>query len=225
MRASIKDNSINLEGFKYFVGGASSVAFGAYGDKKSPIGPGKLNYLDVWDVLPESKLAEVPLTVSGFAIEFADEKGIELFAGLKIPGLGQIDSSPSLKDVSGGRVKLMKVSPQGDGDLLRQVNDSPRMLNKLIDFGGSARIVETVLICVEAELFDSFSATLTSKGAVIVEGALVKAELAGKWQSARTVDVSKGTCLGYSLGEPRWDATMDRNKTRVTSLRADQQGL
>ena len=61
MRASIHDNSINLEGFKYFVGGASSVAFGAYGDKKSPIGPGKLNYLDVWDLLPAARLAEVAL--------------------------------------------------------------------------------------------------------------------------------------------------------------------
>jgi hypothetical protein len=225
MKAKITDRTINLEGFKYFVGGASSVAFGDFGDKRVPIGPGKLNYLDVWGCLTKDRLEEVALTVSGFDIEFENEKGIGLFAGLEIPGLGHLDSSLSIKDVSGGKVKLMKVTPRGDGELIRQYNASPRALNKLIDFGGSARVVETVLVAVEAELYDSFTAGLTSEGAVVVEGVLVKAELAGKWQAAKTVKVSKGTTLGYSLSEPIWNANQDRNKTAIERLRADQQGL
>jgi hypothetical protein len=119
----------------------------------------------------------------------------------------------------------MKVSPKGDAELLREVNASPGAVNKLIDFGGSARVVESILVAVKAELFDSFSAGLTDEGAIMVKGVVVKAELAGKWQAATTVKVSKGTCLAYSLGEPKWDAHQDRNKSRVTSLRMDQPGL
>jgi hypothetical protein len=225
MKANITDHAINLEGFKYFVGGASSVGFGAFGDKRVPVGPGKLNYLDVWGYLTKDHLEDVALTVSGFDIEFENEKGIKLFAGLEIPGLGRLSASPSIKDVSGGKVKLMKVSPRGDGELIRQYNASPRALNKLIDFGGSARLVETALVVVEAELYDSFTAGLTAEGAVMVEGVLVKAELAGKWQAAKTVKMGEGTTLGYALSEPIWNASQDRNKTAIERLRPDQQGL
>jgi hypothetical protein len=38
MKASTSNDSINLAGFKYFVGKAGSVTIGFWGDKKSPVG-------------------------------------------------------------------------------------------------------------------------------------------------------------------------------------------
>ena len=45
MKASLYDNHINLEGFRYFVGHASDVLFGAYGQKKNSLIPGNPPYL------------------------------------------------------------------------------------------------------------------------------------------------------------------------------------
>jgi hypothetical protein len=226
MKASITDHNVNLEGFKYFVGAASGVSFGGFGQKETPIGFGKLNYLNQWDTIPAPKLAEVKLIITTLEVEFADHDGINLFAGIKVPGLANGKVSLTIGDFNSGKVKLMKVSPAGDSELVRQINDSPKVIDKLIEFGGKARIVESVLIAIEAELHSEFTAGLSSKGAVIVDGGImVKAEKAADWKNEVTVDVGMGTCIGYSLDEPQWDATRDKNKTAVTSLRPDEQGL
>ncbi len=225
MKATITDHYINLEGFKYFVGGASSILFGGYGVKKTPIGPGKLNYLDQWDTIPAPKLAEVDVTTTTLTVEFADHKGINLFDSIKVPGLGSGRVTLSVGDFNTGKVKLMKVSPEGDSELIRQINNSPAVKQKLIDFGGGARVVESVVIAIDAKLHSEFTASLSTKGAVVVDGVMVKAEKAANWTNEVTVDVGAGTCIGYSLGEPKWDATRDKNKTTVTELRPDQQGL
>jgi hypothetical protein len=224
MKATIADNHITIEGFRYFVGKASDVTFGAWGDKKTPIVPGALNYLDVEDVIPAPKLAEVELTVTPLTVEFADSKGINLFAGVKVPGLVNGGVGLKIGDFSSGKVTLVKISPQGESELTRQINASPKIIDKLIDFGGSARVVKTVLIAVEAELFDRFSAGLSDGGAAIVEGALVKVERSGSWESATKVTVGPNTTVAYSLAEPKWDASRDKNKTTVVDLRDDQQG-
>jgi hypothetical protein len=224
MKATITDHNINLEGSKYFVGTASAVYFGAYGRKETPIGPGKLNRLDVEGWIPAPKLAEVKLTVTPLTVEFADAKGINLFAAIKVPGLASGKVGLTVQDLSAGRVKLIKISPKGEGELREQLNASPKVSQNLIDFGGKARVVEDVLIAVEAKLFDRFSADLTSNGAVIVEGLLVQAERSASWDTTRVVEVGPGTCIGYSLAEPKWDAHQDKNKTRVVDLRTDQQG-
>jgi len=82
-----------------------------------------------------------------------------------------------------------------------------------------------VLIAVDVELHRTFTAGLSAKGSVIVDGVLVRAEGAANVQRETTVSVEQGTCLAYSLSEPRWDAVMDRNKTRIVSLRPDEHGL
>lgn len=226
MKASITDHNINLEGFKYFVGAASGVSFGGYGRKETPIGPGKLNYLNQWDTIPAPKLAEVKLLTTTLEVEFADQDGIKLFAGIKVPGLANGKVNLTVGDFHSGKVKLLKVSPQGDSDLVRQINDSPKVIEKLIEFGGRARVVESVLIAIEAKLHSEFTAGLSSKGAVVVDGGImVKAEKAADWKNEVTVNVGTGTFIGYSLDEPQWDATRDKNKTAVISLRPDEEGL
>jgi hypothetical protein len=225
MKATITDHNINLEGFKYFVGKASDIVFGAWGDKKTPIGPGKLNYLDVSGVVPSAKLENVNLIVTELTVEFADSKGINLFGGVKVPGLASGNGGLTIKDFSSGKIKLVKISPKGENTLINQLNDCPHIKNGLIDIGGGARVVEDVLIAVEANLFDSFSAGLTANGAVVVDGAMVKAEAAADLQKAEKIELGPGTTVGYSLAEPKWDAHQDKNKTKIVDLRDDQQGL
>ncbi len=225
MKAKIGDNSVNLEGFKYFVGKASSIKPGAWGDKKTPIGPGKLNYLDVWDVLPAPKLAKIKFSTSAFEVEFTDSKGINLMAALSVPGLASGKVGLKVADFEQGLVKLVKVSPLGEKDLIDQVNASPKMITQLIEFGGGARLVKDFLIVVEAELYKRFAAGVANNGAVMVEGVMVRADRELGWDKSSEVQVGAGVVLAYSLAEPKWDATQDKNKTRVTELRDDQQGL
>jgi hypothetical protein len=225
MKATITDHNINLEGFKYFVGKASDVSFGAWGDKKTPWGPGKVNYLDVSSVIPSAKLSEVKLLVTPLEVEFSDSSGIDLFANATIPGLAKGNGGVTIGDFSKGKVKLLKISPDGENGLIKQINNSPAVIKGLIDLGGGARVVEDVLIAVEATLYDNFSAKLTAKGAVIVDDVLVQAEFAAGWDQNSVVQLEPGTTVGYSLAEPKWDAHQDKNKTQVTDLRDDEQGL
>ncbi len=225
MLAKITDHFIDLEGAKYFVGQASGILFGGYGEKLTPIGFGKLNYLNQWDTIPGPRLAEIKVTATELTVEFADKKGIDLFAGIKVPGLASGNVKLSVADFSGGKVKLVKISQIGDKDQIEAINNSPAVKKKLIDFDGKARVVESILIAIEATLYSKFSATLSTKAAVIVDGVMVRENRSGDMSHETTVSVGTGTCIGYSLNEPKWNATLDKNKTQVESLRLDQQGL
>jgi hypothetical protein len=66
----------------------------------------------------------------------------------------------------------------GQHDLVRQINLSPAMKTKLVDPGGGARLVDAVLIAIDAVLHGKFAAGLSSEGAVIVDGVMVRAEKA-----------------------------------------------
>jgi hypothetical protein len=225
MKASLYDNHINLEGFRYFVGKASDVrCVGAYGQKKNSLIPGNPPYLDVFDVLPAPKLANVKLVTTLLDVEFADAKGINLLANLKIPGLAGGQVGVKISDINGGKVKLLKVSPDGEHELIKQINASPQVIDKLIEYGGRARIVESVLIAVEGELYNHFSASGKSNGAVMVDGLLVKAEREANWEKSSAIQV-QDMVIGYSLAEPQWNAHQDKNKTQVNDLRDDQEGL
>jgi hypothetical protein len=222
MNASIGNNSIKLEGFKYFVGKASSVTIGSWGDKKSPVMPGEVNYIDVWDVLYAPKLAEVKFITAPITVEFSDEKGINLFAALKVPGLASGKVGLKVSDFTSGKVKLVKVSPAGDSEWVKQYNSSPKIIDKLVDFGGSARIVKDVLIVVEAVFYNKFSAAVANNGSVIVDGLMVSAKREAGWDKSNSIEIGPGVVAGYSLAEPKWNASQDKNKTQITSLRDDQ---
>lgn len=225
MKAVIGDHGIDLEGFRYFVGKASSVHFGDYGDKKTPIGPGKLNYLEVWAGLPAPKLAEVRLRTTALQVEFSDRKGLDLLAAVSVPGLASGKVGLKAGDFDGGRVRLVKVSPDGDKPLIDAINASPKVKTQLIEFGGGARVVKDVLIAVEGELYSRFAAGAAIDGAVIVDGVMLRADRELGWDQRSEVTIGAATVIAYSLAEPTWNATQDRHKSTVESLRDDQQGL
>ena len=106
------------------------------------------------------KLAEVKLTVTPLTVEFAMPRGHQPVRSDQGARPGEWQVGLTVQDFSAGRVKLIKISPKGEGELREQINASPKVLQNLIDFGGKARVVEDVLIAVEAKLFDPFSADL-----------------------------------------------------------------
>jgi len=108
--------------------------------------------------------------------------------------------------------------------LIKRINASPKIIDRLVEYGGKARVLESVVIAVEGEFYNRFAASGKSNGAVMVEGLLVKAEREANWDRASAVQV-KDMIIGYTLAEPQWNAHRDKNKTRVDDLRNDQQGL
>lgn len=83
--------------------------FGAYGQKKNSLIPANPPYLDVFDVIPTPQLAAMKLVTTLLDVEFADANGINLLAGLKIPGLASGQVGVKVSDINGGKVKLLKV--------------------------------------------------------------------------------------------------------------------
>jgi hypothetical protein len=224
MKVALYDNHITLESFRYFVVQASSVSLGCYGQKKNSLLPGTPPYLDVFDVLAASKLEAITwMTTPPLEVEFADTKGINLLAGLKIPGLAKGQVGVKASDITENRVRLLKISPVGEAGLIKQLNDSPKVLEKLIAYGGKARVVESVIFAVEGESYQRFAASGKNDGAVIVDGLLVKAEREANWDKTSAMQFHD-MVIGYSLAEPQWNAFWDKNKTEVVELRDDQQG-
>ncbi len=221
---SFHTNRIEVQDVRYFVRDASSMSLGAYGQKKNSLMPAERPYLDVFDTIPAPKLAAITWITTPLEAEFADAKGLNLLAQIKIPGLASGQVGVTLSDINSGMVKLLKVSPAGDNELIKQINASPKIIDRLVEYGGKARVLESVVIAVEGAFYNRFAASGKSNGAVMVEGLLVKAEREAHWDRARAVQV-KDMVLGYTVAEPQWNAPRDKKKTRGDDLRHDQQGL
>ena len=220
MKASLYENCINVEGSRYFVRNASTTPFGSCGEKRNSIMPGEAPYLDVFKVIPAPKLAEMKLVTALLDVTFADAKGINLLAEIEIPGLASGQVGVKVSDINEGRVILLKVAPSGDNELIKQLNSSPQIIDKLIEYGGKARVVESVLIAVKGTFYQSFDASAKSNGAVMIDGLLVKAEREADWEKASKIQV-ENMVIGYSLAEPQWNAHQDKNKTEIVDLRPD----
>ena len=222
MKAVVSDNSIDLEGVRYFVGKASRITFGSWGDKKTPNGPGALDYLEACDVLPALGLARVKLGTTPLAVDFRDAAAINLMAALSVPGLASGKVGLKKTDFSDGKVRLVKISPRGAQELVDQINTAPKVIDRLVELGASARVVVDVLIAVEAALYGRFAAGAAHDGAVLVDGLMVRADREPGWDRSSEVRVGPGTVLGYRLAEPQWDRSPGTNTTRVASLCDDQ---
>src|SRR4051794_4333212 len=147
IKVVIGKNNVNVAGFDYFVGDSPSVVFGGYGDKRTPaFGE---NFLNMAGVLPAPKLAKVKLLTTTLDVEVSSSVDASLLGGVKVPALGGGTVKLTAGALTENKVKLMKISPMGDNELTDQYNDSPTILQQLIDIGARARVVESVLIAVD----------------------------------------------------------------------------
>ena len=218
MLVTISDKRVRLEGRDYFVGRAGSVSLGAWGNKESSATAGQPSYLDVCDALPAPKLSQVRFSSVSIKVEFADLHGIHLMAALSVPGLASGKVGLRATDFSTGKVSLVKVSPNGDKHLVDAINASPKVLDKLIEFGRSARVVKDLLIVVESTLYCRFCASAASGDGVIDDAAMLHADPAPGLARHSGIQIAPGVAFAYGLYVPKWDA---RGGVHVVSLRDD----
>jgi len=225
MKAIVGNNFIRLENFKYFVGKASSVGFGAYGTKEATGPGGSASRLDVFDHIPTPKLEEMQLTVTGLDISFEGTSGTGLFTGISVPGKGSGRVNVGVASFTSGTVQLVKISPKDDHELIKQINAAGKAKNQLIDFGGKARVAVDLLVVVSGAVYTEFLSGLSGKGDIAFKGGMVSPSILVGTDETSSIEVSPNTVVGYSLAEPKWDAHQDKNKTAVTELRFDEPGL
>lgn len=225
MKAIVGNNFIRLENFKYFVGKASSVGFGAYGTKEATAPGGSASRLDVFDHIPTPKLEEMQLTVTGLDISFDGTSGTGLFTGISVPGKGSGRINVGVASFTSGTVQLVKISPKDDHELIKQINAAGKAKDKLIEFGGKARVAVDLLVVVSGAVYTEFLSGLSGKGDIAFKGGMVSPSVLIGTDVTSSIEVSPNTVVGYSLAEPKWDAHQDKNKSAVTELRFDEPGL
>ena len=84
-------------------------------------------------------------------------------------------SSNTVKDLKEGKLKLIQLAVDNE-DRESRANDSPRVIQNLIDYGDDARIVDTLFVAVEASVTKSFEASKPFNLSVNAEVAKVSAE-------------------------------------------------
>ena len=222
MKAVFRDQAIELDGFRCFTARASTIVYGAWGDKRQPAADP--HHLALGDVLPAPRLAQVKLAVTPLEVAAASKRSLPYLAAVLVVGLGGGRVGITPRDFETGKLRLLKVSPRGDEDLRDAINASPKVIERLVGFGGSARVVVDVLMAVEAERCKRFGQIVGAADVTVVDGLLGRQNRTVSTDPDGTLSVAPGTVIGYSLAEPTWNAHSDRNKTAVQTLRLDAQG-
>ena len=190
-----------------------------YGEKKTPLT--KVNYLEVQGRIPAQSLkirkaTEVKIDISG-----STEK--DVLANIDVGAIFKGSINTAYKDLKEEKLVLVKLEVDNE-NMKEAVNQSPKVLDDLIEYGGDARITDEVWIVMDATLARSFTSSTSFN--VSVNAGIVKVTAEGKVGSSGTMSVtlSEGTTFAYGLVQLDWDANLKKNKTKVVKLSDDQQG-
>jgi hypothetical protein len=216
----VKENHLHFGGRNYFRVGAESVKIMSYGEKRSPLTKG--NYLDVYSQIPIGKSKIKNVTV--LDDKFAQTTEKNLFANIRVPLVFNGKEKTALKDLLEGRLKLAKLEVSVE-DLEAAANDSPKAIDKLIDFGDDARIVGALFVVMEAEMAESFDSSTSIETSVVVEGIKITTGFTGSSSGKHSFTISDGSCFAYGMRKLKWDANQKKNKTRIVDTEDDYWGL
>lgn len=220
--AVIKDNHIKFMGSNYFVGNAQTVSVGSYGEKAANlIGTNKL---EVKARVPAPKLEDRVRVYGPVAID-AERSSKSDFnqavsGSIKVIGI-TLSQNDVYEKLTQQQLKLVQLYVDEE-DMKKAVNDSPRVLDNLRDYGGDARIAHSLLVVMEATFASSFTrgssyeisadvagiVSITAKGGAVVKG-------------KDKITLAPGTGLGYLLLDPDWN----KGKTKVESTKVDEWSL
>jgi hypothetical protein len=220
--ADFKKNHITLDGNRYFVANAEVLRFGSFGKKATPLFG--QNKLEPTDHVPPPKLDGRIQTVPPISIDSSTTKKGDFMAtvsaSLAVIGLN-VSGGEIYDHLVSNKLKLVELFVEEE-DMVRAVNDSPKVLEELASYGADARIVCRQLIAVEAEMAEKFTAG--PKFAVSVDvGGVVSIKAAGDGSTSNSTEIKLGanTCLGYLLLNFDWA----NNKTKITNPRIDEQSI
>ena len=212
----ITDSHMVFEGMHWFRGGASAVRLSDHGRKRSPVL--SVNYLEVQGSVPLSKMK-----IRKCAIIESDYAGVseaDLLANIDVAGVFKGSSKTALKDLREGRIKLAQFAID-DEDLRAAANSAPNVIQRLIEYGNDARLVDTVFTVLEASTAEVFGAS--ESVSLSVDAGVVNLSVDGRvsGSTGASTSLSAKETFSYGLAKLDWD----EKKTKILLLKRDQWGL
>jgi hypothetical protein len=215
--AIIKDTHISFNGISYFRGGSENQLIATYGEKKQPIT--RTNYLDPMSNVPFAKLKikeAIPVE-----IDFKNTTKNDFLSNISIAGVFKSFSGSAWEASLSGEVQLIKLSVYNE-DMKDAINQSPKVITDLVNYGNNARVVTQVFIVEKASIAKNFTSS-TSFSVSVELGILKITGSGGSSSSASTsVTVAKGSVFAYLLGKFDWNANTKKNQTQVVKVSTDQ---
>ncbi|MEM7126607.1 MAG: hypothetical protein AAF702_09795 [Chloroflexota bacterium] len=216
----VAENHLTYGGVAYFRANAEEIRIGSIGEKRTPIT--KQNYLEVKDQIPAPKIDKVRSTIVEINQKSISKSALEAGIFAIIQGIPvRLNGSNARKKLESYELKLVKFSVPIN-QMITAVNNSPKRLNKLVDYGKDARIVHQVFVVLEAEIAQKFHNETDVKLAIGAHG--LEGQVTGSGSTSRTTKVrlEPGTCFAYLLAKIDWNANLKKNKTKVVDLDDDQ---
>lgn len=221
--ARVKNTHLHFEGVNYFRGKSTNVQLGSYGEKKTPIA--KANYLEIQDSIPPKNISKAKARI----IEIDSESKSSLNFGAVVTAIikgvpVRLTGEVASEKIKKAELKLILLSVTMEG-MKRAVNDSPKHLNNLKNYGKDARIAVEIFVLTDDAKLSSESSTSFS---VDISGSKENIELSlqGSGNSNRKTNVvlPGGSCFAYLLAKINWK--MKRlKKDNVKKLTGDQWGM
>jgi hypothetical protein len=216
----IKDNHLQFDGINFFRGNANNVQLGSVGGKKTPAT--QENYLQVEANIPVKKMKVNHVTV--LTLNGTRLSGVDVGASIEVGKLGTLSASAVAAKLNDETLKLVKIDvlPR---DIVAAANDSPKVLDALIQSGRDGRIAHQVVTVMEAR-----TAEIVRKGVGFSlepgdGGTRLTVRGGAGTTDVDTVEINPGATFAYLLLEPKWDANMKKNWKKIEDWKDDQWSL
>lgn len=217
--AIIKDNHIELFGTKYFVANAQLVSIGSYGPKATPVFG--QNKLEVKDHIPAPKFKSKIKTVPPISIDTTKSSKADftsmITGSVKVVGFSGSESAV-YDELANKKLKLIQLFVE-DNVIKDAVNNSPKVIDDLVSYGGDARVASSLIVIAEATFADSFTSGSSFDVSADALGIISIEASGGSTVSGKTkITLSSGTGIGYLLLKMDWN----KNKTAVETTIVDE---
>ncbi len=221
--AELNNKRFKYRGTSYFVAGSHKCQIGSAGEKRSPLG--KPKNIDVHNQINPEKIGTLNSRIIEVDLDVKNHTGLGALIPLTLSGVPlPIDIDHVNNKLTKGDLKLAHIwvsEPQ----LKKAANDSPRLLDDLIDWGNDARLVNEIFVVVEASVAEKFQSNPSFNiGASL--GGFIGAQIGGDGGRAGRVDITLApdSVFAYQLADIVWDAKAKKKRKKIKKLNDDQFG-
>lgn len=215
--AVVKANELKFQGREFWRGASESIAIADVGEIRTPLG--KPSWFEAKDRVKAGKVKVK--TVGSITIDAQRTSKVDFLANInlaKVFPLGK--GSVGYEEVRDHKLELVYMEIETD-DMVRAINDSPALREKLKDWGEDARICTSIFGVVTAQTHKRFQTSTAHEAEFTVQGVTIKPQLSASVGGDTTVTFSKGMTFAYGIAKPIWDAPKPKNAKRLLDLRFD----
>jgi hypothetical protein len=219
----ITNSKMVFNGFSYFRGKAEDVDLMSFGEKKTPAT--QMNYLSKSGNVDRDHLGKVAVEISGpYTVDWSHYSDTDVNIGINYITAAGGTASFSRKTADSAKLKLIKISVDGENPLKKLLNDYANAArNDLKDEGNDGRVAKAVWVVMDATL----ASTVKSCGKVSGKGTTtngIKLTIDTRTCSGSksTVELPTNTTFAYELWKVKdWN----KGKTQIEKMEDDQSGL